>query len=50
MYALIGKWVFRSGIFYVRRNYMRQVRIGAGLAALGVGAAIYLASRNVPEG
>jgi hypothetical protein len=50
MYALIGRWVVRSTVFYLRRNYERQLRLGAGLVAVGIGIAVYLASRNVPEG
>jgi hypothetical protein len=50
MYASIGKLVVRAAIFYVRHAYRRQLRIGAGLAVLGVGVAAYLAGRNVPEG
>jgi hypothetical protein len=50
MYAAIGRWVVRATVFYVGRRYKRQLRIGAGLAALGVGIAIYLANRDVPEG
>lgn len=50
MYATIGKLVVRSGLFYVRHRYRRQLRAGIGLAAVGIGIAAYLASRNVPEG
>jgi hypothetical protein len=50
MYAAIGKLVVRSGLFYVRHRYRRQLRAGAGIAAVAIGIAVYLASRNVPEG
>lgn len=50
MYATIGKIVVRSGLFYLRNRYRRQLRAGAGLAAVVVGIAVYLASRNTPEG
>lgn len=50
MYAAIGKLTVKVMLFYLRANYRRQMRIGAGLAALGVGLAAYFASRNVPEG
>jgi len=50
MYATIGKLTVRVMLFYFRTNYRRQIRIGAGFAAVGLGIAAYLASRNVPEG
>lgn len=50
MYALIGRVVVRAGLFYFRHQYRRQIRAGVGLAAVAVGIAAYLASRNVPEG
>ena len=31
-------------------RYRRQIRIGVGVAAVGVAVAAYLATRNVPEG
>jgi hypothetical protein len=50
MYAAIGKLVVRASLFYVRRRYRRQIRAGAGIAAVAIGIAAYVASRNVPEG
>ena len=50
MYALIGKGVVRMAISYARLRYARQMRIGAGIAAVGIGIAVYFASRDVPEG
>lgn len=50
MYSSIGKLAVKAAVFYVRHAYRRQLRIGMGLAALAIGVAGYLASRNVPEG
>ncbi|HET8639140.1 MAG TPA: hypothetical protein VFL89_02710 [Solirubrobacterales bacterium] len=50
MYSAIGKLTVRAIRFYLRTAYRRQIRIGVGFAAVGVGIAAYLASRNVPEG
>jgi hypothetical protein len=46
----LGRAALRFGIAYLRRRYRRQIRIGAGLAAVAVGIAVYLASRDVAEG
>jgi hypothetical protein len=48
MYGVIGKWVVRTTLYYVRRRYKRQIRVGAGVVAVAIAA--YLASRDVPEG
>ncbi len=50
MYGIIGKAAWRYGLTYMRRRYRRQIRIGAGVAAVGVGIAVYLANRDVAEG
>jgi hypothetical protein len=50
IYRFIGKAVVKYGALFLRRRYARGIRIGAGLAALAVGIAAYLANRNVPEG
>lgn len=50
MYNTLGKAAVRFALVYVRRRYRRQIRIGVGLAAVTIGIAAYLASRNVPEG
>jgi hypothetical protein len=50
IYHAIGKVVVKSFVFFLRYRYGRAMRVGAGVAALVVGAALYLASRNVPEG
>jgi hypothetical protein len=50
MYDRVGKTAVRFAFRYMRRRYRREIRIGIGVAAVVVGAAAYLASRNVPEG
>jgi hypothetical protein len=50
IYNLLGKVAVRFAITYLRGRYRRQLRIGAGLAVAAIGAAVYLANRNVPEG
>ncbi|HXS47592.1 MAG TPA: hypothetical protein VN756_09025 [Solirubrobacterales bacterium] len=50
IYRAIGKAVVRMSLFYVRQRYARQIRVGIGLGAVGLGIAAYLATRNVPEG
>lgn len=50
MYDKLGKAALRFAIVYLRRRYRREIRLGAGLAVAAIGAAIYLANRNVPEG
>jgi hypothetical protein len=50
MYELIGRATVRFLVYYVRRRYRRPIRIGVGIAAIGVGVAVYLATRDVPEG
>ncbi|HEY1286479.1 MAG TPA: hypothetical protein VGF04_10345 [Solirubrobacterales bacterium] len=50
IYRAIGKAVVRTTLFYLRFRYKRQIRIGVGVAAVAAGIAVYLASRNVPEG
>ena len=49
-YDRLGKAAIRFSIKYVRRRYRRQIRIGAGLAAVALAIAAYAATRNVPEG
>lgn len=46
----LGRAAVRFAFKYVRRRYRRQIRIGAGIAIAAAAVAIYLASRNVPEG
>ena len=50
VYEKLGKAAVRFAIVYLRRRYRSQIRIGAGVAAVVVGAALYVVSRNVPEG
>jgi hypothetical protein len=50
IYRAIGKAVVKYSLRFVRRRYAAQLRIGLGVAVVGVGVAAYLASRNVPEG
>ena len=50
IYRWIGKSFVKYGILFVRHRFARQIRIGAGVAAVAAGIAIYLATRNVPEG
>ena len=50
MYDRLGRAAIRFSIAYLRRRYRRQIRIGVGLAAVAIGIAAYLATRNVPEG
>ena len=48
MYNRLGRAAIRFSFAYLRRRYRRQVRIGAGLAAVAIAA--YLATRDVREG
>ena len=49
-YDKLGKVAIRFAFKYVRRRYRRQIRIGAGVAAVALAIAAYAATRNVPEG
>ena len=51
MYNALGRAAVRFAFVYVRRRYRREIRFGiAGLVAVVVALAAYLASRDVPEG
>jgi len=50
IYRAIGKAVVKYGLQFAHRRYGRQIGIGAGLAAVAVGVAVYWANRDVPEG
>ncbi len=50
MLDTLGKAAIRFAWAYIRHRYRREIRIGAGLVAVAVGAVVYLASRNVHEG
>jgi len=49
-YDKLGKVALRFAVKYVRSRYRRQIRIGAGVAAIALAIAAYAATRNVPEG
>jgi hypothetical protein len=46
----VGKTAVRFALKYLRQRYRREIRIGLGVVVVAIGAAVYLASRNVPEG
>jgi hypothetical protein len=46
----LGRVALRFAVAYLRRRYRREIRIAVAVAALGVGAAVYLANRDVREG
>jgi hypothetical protein len=50
MYNALGKAALRFSVAYLRRRYRREIRIGAGVAVVAIGVAVYLANRDVPEG
>jgi hypothetical protein len=50
IYRAIGKAAVRYSVLYLRLRYRRQIRVGVGVAAVAAGIAVYLASRDVPEG
>lgn len=50
IYDRLGRAAMRFAVAYLRRRYRRQLRIGSVLALAAIGAAIYFANRNVPEG
>ena len=46
----LGRAAVSYSVFYLRRRYRRQIRIGVGIVAISVGVGVYLATRNVREG
>jgi hypothetical protein len=50
IYDRLGKVALRFAVAYLRRRYRRQIRIGAGVAAVAIGVTVYLANRDAPEG
>lgn len=50
IYRAIGKAVVKFTFRYLGLRYSRGIRIGAGVLAVGLGVAVYLGTRNVPEG
>jgi hypothetical protein len=50
MHDKLGKLAVSFAFGYLRRRYRREIRIGAGVAAVAIGIGAYLATRRVPEG
>jgi hypothetical protein len=50
MFDSLGRAAIRFGLAYIRHRYRREIRVGAAITAAAVGAAVYLAARNVREG
>jgi hypothetical protein len=50
MYNTLGKAAVRFAYRYLRVRYRREIRIGAGVVAVGIAVAAYLATREVREG
>lgn len=50
MYDTLGKAAVRFALAYLRKRYKREIRIGIGIAAIGIGVAAFLGSRDVREG
>jgi hypothetical protein len=50
MIDTLGKAAIRFAWAYIRHRYRREIRVGAAIAAVAIGAGLYLASRNVAEG
>ncbi len=50
MFDTVGRAAVRFALKYLRQRYRREIRIGVGVAAVAIGVAAYLATRNVPEG
>lgn len=50
MYNRLGKASVKFAFRYVRRRYRRQARIALGVGIGAAAVAVYLATREVPEG
>ncbi len=50
IYEAIGRTIIKFASRYVRTKYKRQLRIGAGVAAVTVAAVVLRAARHIPEG
>jgi len=50
MYDKLGKKAVKFAYKYLRWRYKREIRIGLGVAAVGIAVAGFIASRNVREG
>lgn len=50
IYDKLGRAALGFAVAYLRRRYRRQIRIGAGVAAVAIAVVLYLANRDAPEG
>lgn len=50
MYNRLGKASLKFAFRYLRRRYRRETRIALGVGAVVAVAAVYFATREVPEG
>ncbi|HEY3435179.1 MAG TPA: hypothetical protein VGK41_05970 [Solirubrobacterales bacterium] len=50
MYNRVGKASVKFAFRYLRRRYRRETRIALGVGAVVAAVAVYLATREVPEG
>ena len=50
MVDAFGRAAVRFALLYLRRRFRREIRIAVGIAAITLGAGVYLAARNVREG
>ena len=50
MYNRLGKASVKFAFRYLRRRYRRETRIALGVGAVVAALAVYLATREVPEG
>lgn len=50
MYNRLGKASVKFAFRYLRRRYRRETRIAVGVGAVVAAVAVYLATREVPEG
>ncbi len=50
MYNRLGKASVKFAFRYLRRRYRRETRIALGVGAVVAAVAVYLATREVPEG
>lgn len=50
MYEKLGTQAVKFAYRYLRWRYKREIRIGLGVAAVGIAVAGFVASRNVREG
>lgn len=50
MHDRAGRAALRFAFAYLRRRYRREIRLGVVFGVVGLAVAIYLATREVPEG